>query len=213
MHAPAEGKQEEDKEDIEEQRLRDAVARPSTFAIHAEFMEAQARHALCMPVRHKRAMFALMRAQPPVEPHSFFPKHGATVGELATLHVLVPSSTAALASKRLTTASPVAAPATPEAVLAERRMEEERRKEQARLRERERQRNRVRVRHRGKAASVSTSTTASAPASVSTSTTAACTVTPATTGGNLPTATPTPTPTVAARTRPVTRAQLKIKPL
>lgn len=77
-------------EDMVEWQLRQAVMRPSTFAIYSEYLEAQARHAEVMPVRHKRAMFALMRSKLPVEPHCFFPQHGSTVGELATLHVLVP---------------------------------------------------------------------------------------------------------------------------
>ncbi len=83
----------EAEEEMLETRLRQEVMRPSTFAIHGEFVDAQARHAETMPVRHKRAMFALMRAGPMVTPSSFFPKHGATVGELTTLHVLVPPTT------------------------------------------------------------------------------------------------------------------------
>lgn len=159
-----------DVEDEEEHRLRQAVMRPSTFAIHEEFQSAQERHAEVMPVRHKRAMFSQMRSLPEVKVKSFFPRHGATVGELSVLHVLVPP-----AGKRVPgsedpamVAKDAACQISPEALEAERLREEQRRRELARARERERQRNRVRVRHRAKpkttAATASAASAASAAA-------------------------------------------------
>jgi len=145
-----------DAEEEEEQRLRQAVMRPSTFAIHGEFVDAQARHSEVMPVRFKRAMFSLMRGEPAVKPSSFFPQHGATVGELATLHVLVPPQTkkaeggAAGASSEVHAVECDEATEAAEAAEAALRAKQEQQRERARLRERERQRNRVRVRNRAK---------------------------------------------------------------
>ena len=67
-----------------------ACAPATTFAIHFEFQRALADHVHALQVKDKRAIFATMRKAPKVQPDSFLPGFGMTVGEFATFNVLAP---------------------------------------------------------------------------------------------------------------------------
>jgi len=62
----------------------------TTFAIHYDFQRALADHVHGLQVKDKRAIFATMRKAPKVQPDSFLPTFGMTVGEFATFNILAP---------------------------------------------------------------------------------------------------------------------------
>jgi hypothetical protein len=62
----------------------------STFSIFHKFQCALATYVQTMEVRDKRYVFAKMRDLPDVQPSSFLPKYGVTVGEFTTMTVLTP---------------------------------------------------------------------------------------------------------------------------
>ena len=76
----------------------------TTFSIHYAFQAALAAHVHGLQVKDKRSIFATMRRPPPVQPDSFLPHFGMTVGEFSTFNVLAPgvrkSSSGAGAAKK-----------------------------------------------------------------------------------------------------------------